>query len=320
MEDLLSSDRGLKAYVNLKISMKKKKIGEDGEEYFIYSEPYFRCKDFTITNSNVITDALDRAAEEIKNIIAGWLSEGSGCVIDEILQHYVKIVKYVPLRGNSYIQLPKELRNSMKGLINLKNEYDKCAIWCLVRHLNPRKIHPERITGSDREFIKGLDLKYITYPVTINQIPQIERQNNININVFGYDKNSIFPIYVSGSGANHRSKYQKNPDHMELLYIEEKEGEGEKQHHVYIKDFNRLMCNFTKHKERKHFCMHCLQCFYSNDGLAKHKKDCIVINGVQAIGLPKTYIDKNGAERAPSVYFKKSSKTVTSSFCNLCRF
>ena len=210
--------------------MKKKKIGEDGEEYFIYSEPYFRCKDFTITNSNVITDALDRAAEEIKNIIAGWLSEGSGCVIDEILQHYVKIVKYVPLRGNSYIQLPKELRNSMKGLINLKNEYDKCAIWCLVRHLNPRKIHPERITGSDREFLKGLDLKYITYPVTINQIPQIERQNNININVFGYDKNSIFPIYVSGSGANHRSKDQKNPDHMELLYIEEKEGGGEKQH------------------------------------------------------------------------------------------
>ena len=49
--------------------------------------------------------------------------------------------------------------------------------------------------------------------------------------------------------------------------------------------------------------MHCLQCFYSNDDLAKHQKDCIIINGVQAIELPEPYINKNGQERIPSVYF-----------------
>ena len=92
LEDHLYIDKGLKVNVNLEISMKKKQIDDDGEEVFIYSEPYFRCKDFTITNSNVITDALDRAAEETKNIIAGWLSEGSGWTIDEILRHYVNIV------------------------------------------------------------------------------------------------------------------------------------------------------------------------------------------------------------------------------------
>ena len=156
--------------------------------------------------------------------------------------------------------LPEELRHHKKGLINLKNEDDKCFLWCLVRHLNPQKKDPQRIKLSDREFAKGLGFSGITYPVTINQIPQIERQNNININVFGYSEKSIFPIYVSDSGANHRSKDQTYTDHMELLYIEG--GVGEKQHYVYIKDFNRLMYNFTKHKERKHFCMHCLQCFY----------------------------------------------------------
>ena len=93
--------------------MKKKKI-EDGEVYFIFSEPYFRCKDFTITNSNVITDSLDQAAEEINNRIADWLSEGSGWVIEEIQHHWVNIVKYVPLRGNSYIPLPAGLRNPKK--------------------------------------------------------------------------------------------------------------------------------------------------------------------------------------------------------------
>ena len=209
--------------------------------------------------------------------------------------------------------LPEELRHHKKGLINLKNEDDKCFLWCLVRHLNPQKKDPQRIKLSDREFAKGLDFSGITYPVTIKQIPQIERQNNININIFGYDKNSIFPIYVSE---------KKYTDHIELLYIEgevdinKREGNVikvtplQKQHYVYIKDFNRLMYNFTKHKERKHFCMLCLQFFYSNISLAKHKKDCIVINSVQSIELPETYIDKNGVERAPSVYFKNHQKQL----------
>ena len=99
-------------------------------------------------------------------------------------------------------------------------------------------------------------------------------------------------------------------DHLELLYIEG-EHEGElKQHYVYIKDFNRFMFNFTKHKERKNFCMHCLQCFYSNISLAKHKKDCVNINGDQAIELPKTYVDKNGQGRTPSVYFHNHQKQL----------
>ena len=103
-----------------------------------------------------------------------------------------------------------------------------------------------------------------------------------------------------------RISREKYGDHMELLYIEKEEEEdsGLKQHCVYIKDFNRLMHNFTKYKERKHFCMHCLQCFYSNISLAKHQKDCILINGVQAIELPEPYTDKNGKERIPSAYFK----------------
>ena len=139
--------------------MKKKKIispesEEDEEEeiVFEYKEPYFRCKAFTIMNTDEIIDALDQAAEEINNVIANWLSEGSGWIIEEILHHYVNIVKYVPLRGNSYIPLPEKLCNSKKGLINLKNEDDKCFLWCHVRHLNPQKDHPYRIKLSDKEF------------------------------------------------------------------------------------------------------------------------------------------------------------------------
>ena len=193
LERLLNRDRGFKAQVTLHILFKKLKIGEDGQEYFEFKNPYFNSNTFTIMKSDEILDALDIAFEEIKNKVAVWLSESSQRVMEEILGHYINIAKYVPLRGNSYLHLPEELRNSKKRLINIKNEDDKCFLWCHVRHLNPLKNHPERITQSDKEFQSKLDYNGIAFPVTIKQITQIERQNNININVFGYN-GSVFPI------------------------------------------------------------------------------------------------------------------------------
>ena len=305
---ILNRDGGMKVQVTLHVTFKKKKIEyrDDGqaEEVFEYKDAYFNSTAFTILNVYQIIEALDKAAEEINNKIAFWLSEGSGWTIVEIRSHYVNIVKYLPLRGNSYIPSPEELRNSMMGLINLKNIDNECFKWCHNRHLNPRKVHPERITKSDRESVKELDYTGITFPVTINQINRIEKQNKININLFGYDtvKKSIYPIEIS------KESYD---DHLDLLYIEGKNNLGEETtHYIYMKDFNRLMFTFTKHKGKKHFCMRCLQCFYSNESLAKHRVYCLAINGVQAIEMPKKYIDKNGVERTPCVYFKNHHKTL----------
>ena len=52
--------------------------------------------------------------------------------------------------------MPNKLRNSMKGLINIKNNDNKCFFWCDIRHLNPLKIHTERITKPDPDKKKWL--------------------------------------------------------------------------------------------------------------------------------------------------------------------
>ena len=62
---------------------------------------------------------------------------------------------------------------------------------------------------------------------------------------------------------------QNNNDVLNLLLITD----GEKKHYVPIEDFNSLMYNKTKHGDRKHFCMHCLQCFSAEEVLSKHKLD-----------------------------------------------
>lgn len=103
-------------------------------------------------------------------------------------------MKYKPLNGKSYIELPSELQNSAKDLINLKNKDNECFRWCHIRYLNLQDSHPERIKRRDKKIIETLDYSGIAFPVKINQINKIEKQNNININLFGYtvrNKNHI---------------------------------------------------------------------------------------------------------------------------------
>ena len=202
LESILSKEGGMKAQVTLHILFKKKTMrsGTD-EEVIEYKDAYFNSKAFIILNVDEIIDALNKSAEEILKSIASWISDGSGWTIDEILSHFVNIVKYLPLRGNSYLPLPLELRHHMKGLINPKNQDDKCFLWCHNRHLNPLKNNQERITQLDRESVKKLDYSGVTFPVTINQINRIEEQNKININVFGYD---------SEKNLSSLLKFQKN--------------------------------------------------------------------------------------------------------------
>ena len=148
------------------------------------------------------------------------------------------------------MNLPEELKNPKKGLINIKNKDQKCFLWCHVKHINPTKKHPERITKKhkklvkhitnpeeiteeDKEFISNLDYDGIEFPVQEKDFSKIEVKNNICINVFGYENGLVFPIYVSD---------QKFEDSMDLLLLID----DDKSHYVYIKDFNRFMFHKTK--------------------------------------------------------------------------
>ena len=66
---------------------------------------------------------------------------------------------------------------------------------------------------------------------------------------------------------------------LNLLSITEKD----KSHYVFIKDFNRLMFSRTKHKDKKHHCMSCLQSFTKEEILNQHTKKCLLINGCQVL-------------------------------------
>ena len=54
----------------------------------------------------------------------------------------------------------------MKVLINIKSNDNKCFLWCHIRHLNPLKIHPERVTKADKNMVNDLGYKGIEFFVS----------------------------------------------------------------------------------------------------------------------------------------------------------
>ena len=203
---------------------------------------YIRSHAVTVINQRC---NLEASYEIIKNIMDIWTGFSSGWIIDKIENINIEIANYDPLVGSSYFSLPPELRNLMKGLINLKNKDIECFKWCHVRLLNPQNKDGDRMKKEDKKIESTLDYRGINFPVKARDYEIIEERFNINVNVFGYE-NSIFPFYVS-------KKF--NEQVLNVLLISNEQKSEEKN--VFIKDFNRLMHSALKTRNdlKKHFCM-----------------------------------------------------------------
>ena len=152
------------------------------------------------------------------------------------------------------------------------------------------KIYPERIAKACKNMVNNLDFEGIKFAVSIKDFGKIDKKNNICINVFCYENDSVYPVHISN---------EKFENCLDLLMITN----GNKSHYIYIRDFNRFMCNNTKNKNKKYFCKYCLQCFSSERVLVEHKNTCMKINGKQCVKL-----------RSGSIKFKNHFKQLAVSF------
>ena len=117
-------------------------------------------------------------------------------------------------------------------MINTKNNDNKGFLWCHLRHLNPLKIHPERITKADKKWLLILNMKVLSFLLLEKLIVTLKKKN-VCVNVFCYENNLVYPVHISD---------QKFKGSMDFLLITDEN----KSRYVYIKDFNRFVCNKTK--------------------------------------------------------------------------
>ena len=131
----------------------------------------------------------------------------------------------------------------------------------------------------------------VDFPVSKKDYYEIETLNKININDFRCENKMICPIYLSNQCFN---------DCLDLLLI----SNDFTNHYMYIKDFNRLMFNKTKNKNKKYFCKSCLQCFSSEKVRSQHKKYRLMINNEQNVKLEKGFLEFKNFNRQIPVPFK----------------
>ena len=210
----------------------------------------------------IYEEMINEIEEEIQKVED---SEGSGWVFVEVENLTLHTVKWDPLKASSYIKLPKELKNK-KAIINMKNEDNKCFLWCVLRALNPSKDkHPSRIDKDLKSKEHTLNMDGIAYPVDFRGIDRFESQNpEISISVLGYnEEEKVYPLKLS--------KYTGSKHDIILLLIKD----GDNSHYCLVKNISALLSSqINKHKGTCNICLNCFNGFNTQDSLNKHKEYC----------------------------------------------
>ena len=118
----------------------------------------------------------------------------------------------------------------------MKNDDQKCFVRCLVRNINPLKLHPERITQTNKKLANNLNYDEIEFPVREKDFRKIETKINIYINLFCYENKLVFSIYFSNKELQNL---------MDFFLVTDEN----KSHYVCIKDFDRFMFHKKKYKK-----------------------------------------------------------------------
>ena len=250
---------------------------------------------------NIYTIMTERILEKMAN----FLFMGSGYTLYNIINLELHTVEYDPLRGETWLPLPKELDNK-KAIINPKNKDNKCFLWCVLRALNPCEKNQERIDKKLKEKENTLNMDGIEYPVSLKDIDKFENQNpTISITVFGYEEKGVCPL---------RNSANTDREHNIILILIEEEGVN---HYCLVKNVSRLLSSqVSNHKEKHHFCVRCLNAFWTHKSLNKHLEYCGKHEAVK-INMPEKgtmlkFKNYHRGERVPFVIYADFESCIKS--------
>lgn len=231
----------------------------------IFQQMNFKTKNTIILHTSNIEESTKDKEKKILTEMEEFVTKGSGWTLNKILNLELRINRYVPLRGSSYIELPKKIA-SKNAVINIQNNDEKCFLWSILaaRHTVDSARCPARVHHY-AEYEHELDrfLNGIEFPITLDKVKLFEKRSGISINVYSYDeKYIVYPLIVAD---------EEKEDHVDLLYIKD----GNKSHYCYIKNLSGLVgSQKTKHEKKIWICRRCLLHFGREDLLRVHREYC----------------------------------------------
>ena len=266
--NIFNSNRNIKTILYLNVLMSQ---GETIKEFAFHSKIKLVLEG---TDLNEIYDEMkDEIEEEIQKVQE---AVGSGWQFEKVIKLVLHTTRWDPINADSYIDLPEALKNK-KAIINMKNQDEECFKWCVLRALNPKDIHPERVDKDLKSKQDTINIKGIRYPVNFRDIDRFESQNpEISITILGYNKDErVYPLKVS--------KYTGCEHDIVLLLLKD----GEKSHYCLVKNLSALMASqINNRKSSRHFCLNCFNGFNTPDSLNKHKEYCYNYECVKLVMPP----------------------------------
>ena len=254
---LLSVHNGIKVFLVLDVEYES--ISDATKSIIDHLHTHF----FPVFSVAEIPQLLAVLKEELVLKNENFVQFKSGLRLKNIAQVTVSAAEHQPLAGTSFQELPPFLAKK-KCIINIKNQDNRCFGFALLASLEARENNLNNPRSYNQHFAKH-NLNALAYPVKISDIPAIEANLPFAVNVFSFDDDigqSRFPIYVSP---------KLNVRVIDLLYWNE--------HYALITNFNRFMCDITKHKERQHFCRRCFGHFTKETTLVNHQRYCLGFHG-----------------------------------------
>lgn len=268
----------------------------------------------------------------LENVIAKHLmyleefqEQGSGWALDKICSLELRLNKYSPLNGGSFIDLPKQIKNK-RACLNVMNRDNQCFQYAVLaglyynpehdgkRHSKPNRPNNNTIVEYYRSYLNKLDMTGISYPVRICEIKKFEKQNlgvevngvvsDISVNVYMLKLNEnrnfiVSPIHISKqrtSESHHvnlllhhdESLYQTEVDELKAISRDSSAGNSNIHYHFsYIKNMSALVSKqISNHNGAKLICDRCINHFGDESVFKAHIKRCKSMQNETAVRLP----------------------------------
>nr|CAH7715697.1 unnamed protein product [Callosobruchus chinensis] len=260
---------------------------KDPVEFFARARRSFICKVKKELQRTLLKNNILNKLEEFQEQDSGWS-------LYEIIQLKINFNSYMPINVgiSTYIEMPKFIKNT-KSVINIQNTDQYCFLWCIVAALNPC-VRNSNKTSYYPHFSRILKYDGIPFPISLKDIPKLEKMNNLSINVFTLEKKEVVPVFLSQSeflttvnllmlpvssfyypndnsdddDGDIQMELSKNIQNFKAFY-----------HFALIKDLSRLLRRQTTDLNHKRFyCDRCLNRFYSQESLNKHIFTCRKMN------------------------------------------
>lgn len=280
--------RQLKWYVVVKIEMVK--YNSDGE-LVDQGTPVFRSYTKQLLDSHIADNQIDEAYFKMLNSLDVFRAEGSGWNLKKVLYMEQTIAKYSPLAGScSQYKIPEQLQRK-RCLLNVTGpaELDgQCFKYAVLAGLFTGEDATGQLPWSDlhqyRDVLRFDGIPHSGRYMPVTSMGEFEKNNDLSINVYGYEEDEVFPVHVTQQFKRHR--------HVNLLLLcppdrddgNEDENEIEnfqtiadqrRGHYCVIKNMSGLLASQVSQTRARIFvCMRCLTTKHSAESLSEHERLC----------------------------------------------